>query len=107
MDARCCISEEDILASALFVARQLGYDKLKSLQFKVIKCFLAGKDDSILPTGYEKSFAMPFSHSSDHLHQLGGDSLSIVIVVIPLTTIVEDQVSLGNFTDICGLLAKE
>ena len=37
MEARlCCNSEEDILASALFAARQLGYDKLKTLQLKVI-----------------------------------------------------------------------
>ena len=49
-------SEEDILASALFAARQLEYDTLKSLQLKVIMSFLAGKDVfAILPAGYGKS----------------------------------------------------
>ena len=57
-------SEEDILASASFAARQLEYDTLKSLQLKVIMSFLAGKDVfAILPTGYERAFAMLFSRS--------------------------------------------
>ena len=49
-------SEEDILASASFAARQLEYDTLKSLQLKVIMSFFAGKDVfAILPTGYGKN----------------------------------------------------
>ena len=39
-----CKSEEDFLASASFADRQLEYDTLKSLQFKVIMSFIAGRD---------------------------------------------------------------
>ena len=88
-------SEEDILTSASFAARQLGFDSLKSLQLEVIMSFLAGKDVfAILPTGYGKSLCyalLPLLF--DHLYQLHGDSASIVIVVTPLTAIMEDQVS--------------
>ena len=57
-------SEEDILTSASFSARQLEYDTLKSLQLKVIMSFLAGKD--VLPSfirGMERAFAMLFFRS--------------------------------------------
>ncbi len=44
------------MSSASFVAKQLGYDKLKDLQVEVILSFLTGKDVfAILPTGYGKS----------------------------------------------------
>ena len=68
-------SEEDILASASFAARQLEYDTLKSLQLKVIKSFLAGRDVfAILPMGYGKSLCyalLPLLF--DRLYRLQGD----------------------------------
>ena len=55
-------SEEDILASASFAAKQLEYETLKSLQLKVIMYFLACFFPSF-QRGMERAFAMLFSRS--------------------------------------------
>ena len=64
-------SEEDILASASFAARQLEYDTLKSLQLKVIM----SKDVfAILPKGYGKGpFYALLPLLFDRLYRLQGD----------------------------------
>ena len=78
--------------SALFASRSLGYEKLKGLQLEVIKSFVGGKDVfAILPTGYGKSLCyacLPIL--LDHLHEQ--QHAAIVIVVAPLTAIMEEQV---------------
>ena len=80
--------------SALFASRSLGYKKLKDLQLGVIKSFAGGKDVfAILPTGYEKSLcyaSLPILVLLDHLHEQ--QHATIVIVVTPLTAIMEEQV---------------
>lgn len=86
--------------SAAFSVRQLGYDKLKELQVDVIRPLVAGQDVfGILPTGYGKSLCfacLPLLF--DHLYQLQDPHKSIVIVVTPLTAIMEDQVSQDSYT---------
>ena len=65
-------SEEDILASGSFAARQLEYD---TLQLEVIMSFLAGKDVfAILPMGYGKSLCYAlFPLLFDRLYRMQGD----------------------------------
>ncbi len=82
--------------SVAFAARQLGYDRLKELQVEVIRPLVASRDVfAILPTGYGKTLcfaSLPFLF--DHLYGLQDPHMSIVIVVSPLTAIMEDQVKL-------------
>ena len=48
--------EMDIRASAIFAARNLGYEKLKDLQMDVLVSFVTGNDVfAVLPTGFGKS----------------------------------------------------
>ena len=47
---------DDIRYSTAFAVSQLGWEKLKELQLKVITTFVAGQDVfSVLPTDYGKS----------------------------------------------------
>ncbi len=89
------------MSSASFVAKQLGYDKLKDLQVEVILSFLTGKDVfAILPTGYGKSLCFAILPLLlDHLFNF--PLPSIVIVVTPLIAIMEDQVRFRNFIFLC------
>ena len=86
---------DDIRDSAAFAMSQLGWEKLKELQLKVITAFVAGRDVfAVLPTGYGKSLCYTcLLLLFDHLYQLEDSQRSIVIVVMPLTAIMEDQVS--------------
>ena len=79
-------------ASATFAAKKLGYDQLRDLQRKVILEFVKGNDVfGVLPTGYGKSLCYAcLPDLFDHLLQ--PDQPSIVVVVTPLTAIMEDQV---------------
>ena len=91
-----CSSMDDIRDSAaFFTVSQLGWEKLKELQLKVITAIVASLDVfAVLPTGYGKSLcyaSLPLLF--DHLYQLKDSQSSIVIVVTPLTAIMEDQVS--------------
>ena len=87
------ITEERVRVSATFAAKSLGYKKLRDLQMEVILSLVMGKDVfAILPTGYGKSLcyaSLPLL--LDHLYQ--PTEKSIVIVVTPLTAIMEDQAS--------------
>ncbi len=96
-----CANSEVIVSSASFVAKQLGYDKLKDLQVEVILSFLTGKDVfAILPTGYGKSLCFAILPLLlDHLFNF--PLPSIVIVVTPLIAIMEDQVRFRNFIFLC------
>ncbi len=96
-----CANSEVIVSSASFVAKQLGYDKLKGLQVEVILSFLTGKDVfAILPTGYGKSLCFAILPLLlDHLFNF--PLPSIVIVVTPLIAIMEDQVRFRNFIFLC------
>ncbi len=78
-----CANSEVIVSSASFVAKQLGYDKLKDLQVEVILSFLTGKDVfAILPTGYGKSLCFAILPLLlDHLFNFSLPS--VVIVVTP------------------------
>ena len=76
-------------------AAKLGFADLKSHQLEVILAFITGNDVfAVLPTGYGKSLCyacLPIIF--DHLLGIPqGDPQSIVIVVSPLTAIIEDQV---------------
>lgn len=76
------------------VAKRLGYSGLKSLQEEVVVSFVTGHDVfAILPTGYGKSlcyFCLP-----EVFDLLDSPPLpSIIIVVSPLTAIIEDQVNI-------------
>ena len=86
---------KEVQASAVVAAKQLGYDSLKELQLKVITSFVAGNDVfAVLPTGYGKSLCyacLPLLF--DHLHGPEGSQKSVVIIVTPLTAIMEDQAS--------------
>ena len=75
-----------------FAAKKLGYDQLRDLQRKVILEFVKGNDVfGVLPTGYGKSLCYAcLPDLFDHLLQ--PDQPSIVVVVTPLTAIMEDQV---------------
>ncbi len=86
-------SETAVRAAAVHSSERLGYRNLKELQMQVIVEFVMGQDVfAILPTGYGKSLCyacLPILY--DKLH----DDLnrSIVVVVTPLTAIMEDQAS--------------
>ncbi len=65
---------------------QLGYTHLKDLQLKVVTSFVAGEVVfAILLTEYGKSLMPALLY---HIHQL---QESIVIVVTPLSAVLEDQ----------------
>ena len=78
------------------VVARLGYSSLKPLQEKVVISILEGSDVfAVLPTGYGKSLCfvcLPWAFDA----MLNGDSSccvpSIVVVVSPLKSLLEDQV---------------
>ena len=89
-------TESVISASSLYAAKLLGYSELKELQMQVIVAFVMGKDVfAILPTGYGKSLC--YACLPILLDDLYRDSVrkSIVVIVMPLTAIMEDQASLS------------
>ena len=85
-------SKQRIVEAANDSARQLGYEKLKDLQLEVIIGIVSGRDVfAILPTGYGKSLCYGcLPGVFDILDHLALPS--IVCVVTPLTSIIEDQV---------------
>lgn len=86
-------SREVILTAALRSAQALGYNQLREKQVEVIVKFLSGHDVfGVLPTGYGKSLCYAcLPGAFDHLS--GMSEPSIVIVVTPLLSIMNDQVS--------------
>ena len=79
----------------LLLSLQLGTlaEKLKDLQMDVLVSFVTGNDVfAVLPTGFGKSLCYAcLPGMFDHLLQ--PEEPSIVIVVTPLTAIMEDQAS--------------
>ena len=88
MAALCVQSVEK--AACLQAARSLGYNKIKEEQLEVVLSFIAGNDVFVcLPTGFGKSLC--FSMLPKVFDLLGAEK-SIVIVLTPLTAIIQDQV---------------
>ena len=85
--------ETAVRDAALNSAQHLGYKQLKDLQMQVVVEFVKGHDVfALLPTGYGKSLCyacLPILY--DKLYK--EVNRSIVVVVTPLTAIMQDQVS--------------
>ena len=97
---------DKIISAARLSAQQLGYSSLKELQVKVVSSFVEGNDVfAVLLTGYGKTLCYAcLPHLFDYLLQT--KEPSIVIVVTPLTAIMEDQVSCGNKTTLLNVLGS-
>ncbi len=82
--------------AAVRSARKLGYSRLKEHQLQVILSFVEGNDVfGVLPTGYGKSLC--YAVLPDLLDTLLQPAEpSIVVIVTPLTAIMDDRVWLGN-----------
>ncbi len=83
-------SNAELKALASCSAGKLGYRKLKEHQLQVILAFVEGNDVfGVLPTGYGKSILPDLLDSL-----LQPAEPPIVVVVTPLTAIMDDQVRL-------------
>ena len=87
------LTDEHVHDAATVVARQLGYEAMKYEQLEIVSSVLQGYDVfGILPTGFGKGLCFACLPSLyDRLLPLLQPS--IVIVVTPLTAIMEDQAS--------------
>ncbi len=87
-------SNAELKALASCSAGKLGYRKLKEHQLQVILAFVEGNDVfGVLPTGYGKSLC--YAILPDLLDSLLQPAEPpIVVVVTPLTAIMDDQVRL-------------
>ena len=85
-------SKSVILSSIVKSAEQLGYSCLSPEQQEVVVNFVSGRDVFVsLPTGAGKSLCyllLPFT-----FNLLRNSNSSIVIVVSPLKSLMEDQVA--------------
>ena len=85
----------------LSVIQNMGYDRSTDDQRKAVEAFVLGKDVFVsLPTGSGKSLCYAcLPHVFDELRsqRAGGtlDHLSIVVVVSPLNSLMQDQVQHG------------
>ena len=85
------LTEMDVGDSAAMAARTLGYETLKDLQRSVIVSFINGNDIfAVLPTGYGKSLC--FACLPLVFDILFHPQEASIIVVTPLTAIMEGQV---------------
>jgi len=74
------------------VAKDLGYSVLKGIQKNVISSFVLGNDVfAVLPTGYGKSLC--YACLPGVFNQILDVITSIVIVIMPLTSIIKDPSS--------------
>ena len=85
--------EDDYIVHAIDkAAKHLGYNNIKELHWKVIKEVIKGSNVfTVLPNGYGKSLCygyMPLVF--DEIYK--PPEPSIVCVISPLTSIIEDQV---------------
>ena len=73
--------------------KKMDYDNIRPEQLKVLESFLKGRDTFVcLPTGYGKSLCYQIlPYIFDYMR---GKSSSFVLVVSPLTALVEDQIQL-------------
>ncbi|XP_044169632.1 probable ATP-dependent DNA helicase RecS [Acropora millepora] len=74
------------------VLEAMGYSELRDYQRKTIKAYLSGKDVFVsAPTGAGKSVTFElFPYTFDHLF---GEANAIVFVIVPLISLMKDQVS--------------
>ncbi|KAL5518026.1 hypothetical protein EMCRGX_G003692 [Ephydatia muelleri] len=86
-------------------AKKLGYPEMKLEQLEVAASFIEGRDVfSVLPTGFGKSLCyacLPLAFDHFMKQERG---YSLVIVVTPLVSIMEDQVATycsKGLTSIC------
>ena len=79
---------------ANFAAQALGYNSLKEHQIEVVLAVAGGRDVfAVLPTGYGESLCYACLPSLfDNMLDLHTDDRSIVVVLTPLTAIIQDQV---------------
>ena len=96
------ISKPEFRRIFLSVIQNMGYDRLTDDQRKAVEAFVLGKDVFVsLPTGSGKSLCYAcLPHVFDELRsqRAGGtlDHLSIVVVVSPLNSLMQDQVHRYN-----------
>ena len=70
----------------------MGYANVRDQQLRVVSNFVRGSDVfAVLPTGYGKSLCYALLPSM--FDRLLGKDDSIVVVITPLTAIINDQVS--------------
>ena len=85
--------KSDVLASIAKRAEQLGYHCLSAEQQEVVVNFVAGRDVFVsLPTGAGKSLCYLVLPATFDLLR-NSPSSSVVIVVCPLKSLLEDQVA--------------
>ena len=85
--------KSDVLASIAKSAEQLGYHCLSAEQQEVVVNFVAGRDVFVsLPTGAGKSLCYLVLPATFDLLR-NSPSSSVVIVVCPLKSLMEDQVA--------------
>ena len=77
-----------------FAAQALGYNSLKEHQIEVVLAVAGVRDVfAVLPTGYGKSLCYAcLSSLFDNMLDLHTNDRSIVVVLTPLTAIIQDQV---------------
>ena len=90
MAAKLGVAESATLCEE--AAKSLGYQGIRREQQNVIINFLNGRDVfAVLPTGYGKSLCFAcLPYIFDKLYQ---STNSIIVVITPLTAIINDQVS--------------
>ena len=79
---------------------RLGYDRIKSEQQQAVEAILLGRDAFVsLPTGFGKSlsfqllpFCAEFLLQSSSCSTIAREELPLVLVVAPLTALMQDQV---------------
>ena len=83
---------EDVERACRDCAQTIGYSNLRQQQLDVVTSFVGGNDVfAILPTGFGKSLCYAILPSV--FDRLLGTRNSIVVVITPLTAIINDQVS--------------
>ncbi len=102
------ISTTELQVILLSVVQKMGYDCATDDQTKVVEAFVFGKDVFVsLPTGSGKSLCYAcLPHVFDALRCRVEETLihhSIVVVVSPLSSLMQDQVNLKS-TDVCAFI---
>ena len=81
-------------SAVVHAAKKLGYMSVKPEQLQIVTSVVRGRDVfCVLPTGFGKSLCfMLLPYVYDELHVYPDGKPSIVLVVTPLTAIINDQV---------------
>ena len=91
-----CLSNRDVESVATKVVQELGYESLKPEQLHIVTGVLRGRDVfGVLPTGFGKTLCFACLPSAyDKLYPKSAPS--IVLVLSPLTAIMQDQVNIAT-----------